>query len=84
MGSNIRLAVVGGDGIGPEVTAEALKVLRAATPDVTWETTDYDLGARRYHKTGETLPDTVLDGDQGARRDPARRDRRPVGAERRP
>jgi 3-isopropylmalate dehydrogenase len=57
---NFKLAVIGGDGIGPEVTAEALKVLRAATPAVTWETTDYDLGARRYHKTGETLPESVL------------------------
>ena len=61
MGSTIRLAVIGGDGIGPEVTAEALKVLRAATPDVTFETTDYDLGARRWHRTGETLPDAVLE-----------------------
>src|SRR5712672_2320736 len=60
MTNSFKLAVVGGDGIGPEVTAEALKVLKAATPDVTWETTDYDLGARRYHKTGETLPETVL------------------------
>jgi 3-isopropylmalate dehydrogenase len=60
MANSFKLAVIGGDGIGPEVTAEALKVLRAATPDVTWETTDYDLGARRYHRTGETLPDTVL------------------------
>jgi 3-isopropylmalate dehydrogenase len=60
MSKSFKLAVIGGDGIGPEVTAEALKVLRAVTPDVTWETTDYDLGARRYHKTGETLPDTVL------------------------
>ena len=48
MGSTIRLAVIGGDGIGPEVTAEALKVLRAATPDVTFDATDYDLGARRF------------------------------------
>jgi 3-isopropylmalate dehydrogenase len=61
MSQTVRLAVVGGDGIGPEVTAEALKVLRVATPGVSWDTTDYDLGARRYHKTGETLPDTVLD-----------------------
>jgi 3-isopropylmalate dehydrogenase len=60
MSNSFKLAVVGGDGIGPEVTAEALKVLRAATPAVTWETTDYDLGARRYHKSGETLPETVL------------------------
>ena len=61
MGSPIRLAVIGGDGIGPEVTAEALKVLRAAAPDVTFDTTDYDLGARRWHRTGETLPDAVLE-----------------------
>jgi 3-isopropylmalate dehydrogenase len=61
MGTTFRLAVIGGDGIGPEVTAEALKVLRAATPDVTFETTDYDLGARRWHRTGETLPDAVLE-----------------------
>lgn len=61
MGQTVKLAVIGGDGIGPEVTAEALKVLRAATPEVTWETTDYDLGARRYHKSGETLPDSVLE-----------------------
>src|SRR5439155_21226428 len=57
----IRLAVVGGDGIGPEVTAEALKVLRAATPGVSIEETSYDLGARRWHRTGETLPDTALE-----------------------
>ncbi len=55
------VAVIGGDGIGPEVTAQALKVLRAATPDVTFDTTDYDLGARRWHRTGETLPDAVLE-----------------------
>ncbi len=61
MPNSFKLAVVGGDGIGPEVTAEALKVLKAATPAVTWETTEYDLGARRYHKTGETLPETVLE-----------------------
>src|SRR6201986_1931300 len=60
MGQTVKLAVIGGDGIGPEVTGEALKVLRSATPGVTWETTDYDLGARRYHKSGETLPDSVL------------------------
>jgi 3-isopropylmalate dehydrogenase len=61
MTNSFKLAVVGGDGIGPEVTAEALKVLKAATPAVTWDTTDYDLGARRYHKSGETLPETVLE-----------------------
>jgi 3-isopropylmalate dehydrogenase len=61
----IRLAVVGGDGIGPEVTAEALKVLAAAAKDVTFDQTDYDLGARRWHKSGETLPDAVLEEIRG-------------------
>jgi 3-isopropylmalate dehydrogenase len=61
----IRLAVVGGDGIGPEVTAEALKVLGAATPGVGIDETNYDLGARRWHRTGETLPDAVLEEIKG-------------------
>jgi 3-isopropylmalate dehydrogenase len=61
----IRLAVVGGDGIGPEVTAEALKVLAAAAKDVTFDQTGYDLGARRWHKSGETLPDAVLEEIRG-------------------
>ncbi|HEX4830086.1 MAG TPA: isocitrate/isopropylmalate family dehydrogenase, partial [Trebonia sp.] len=66
MGSRtIRLAVVGGDGIGPEVTAEALKVLRAAAPGVAFDETSYDLGARRWHRTGETLPDAVLEEIRG-------------------
>jgi 3-isopropylmalate dehydrogenase len=53
-----RLAVIGGDGIGPEVVAEGLKVLDAVLPGV--ETTSYDLGAAAYHRTGEALPDSVL------------------------
>ena len=61
MPNSYKLAVIGGDGIGPEVTAEAFKVLQAATPDVTWKATDYDLGARRYHRTGETLPESALE-----------------------
>src|SRR5579863_6405268 len=66
MGSrNITLAVIGGDGIGPEVVAEALKVLRAAAPEVTISETSYDLGARRWHRTGETLPDAVLEEIRG-------------------
>src|SRR3954467_4955273 len=61
MSQTIRLAVVAGDGIGPEVVAEGLKVLRAAVDGVaTVETTDYDLGAKRWHATGETLPDAAL------------------------
>jgi 3-isopropylmalate dehydrogenase len=55
----VRLAVIPGDGIGPEVTAEALKVLEAASP-VKFEQTRYDLGAERYLATGEVLPDSVL------------------------
>jgi len=60
-----RVGIIGGDGIGPEVTAEALKVLRAATPGVGIEETSYDLGARRWHRTGETLPDAVLEEIKG-------------------
>ncbi|MER7706433.1 3-isopropylmalate dehydrogenase [Kitasatospora sp. NPDC097605] len=61
MSRTIRLAVVPGDGIGQEVVAEGLKVLGAVLPaDVKLETTEFDLGARRYHRTGETLPDSVL------------------------
>jgi 3-isopropylmalate dehydrogenase len=55
----MRLAVVPGDGIGPEVIAEGLKVLSAVAPDI--ESTPYDLGAARWHRTGELLPDSVLD-----------------------
>jgi 3-isopropylmalate dehydrogenase len=55
----MRLAVIPGDGIGPEVIDEALKVLREVEPGV--ETTPYDLGAARWQRTGELLPDTVLD-----------------------
>jgi 3-isopropylmalate dehydrogenase len=53
-----RVAVLGGDGIGPEVTAEALKVVAAA--GVKLETKDFDLGGRRFHATGETLSDETL------------------------
>ena len=56
--TTIDLAVIGGDGIGPEVVAEGLKVLEAV--GVKAATTDYDLGARRWHATGETLPDSVV------------------------
>ena len=59
----MKLAVIAGDGIGPEVIAEALKVLDVVSPGV--ETTEYDLGARRYHATGETLPEGMLDELRG-------------------
>ncbi|WP_197374516.1 3-isopropylmalate dehydrogenase [Mycolicibacterium baixiangningiae] len=55
----MNLAIIAGDGIGPEVIGEAVKVLDAVLPDV--EKTSYDLGARRYHATGEILPDSVLE-----------------------
>jgi 3-isopropylmalate dehydrogenase len=58
-----RVGIIGGDGIGPEVTAEALKVVRAAGVDL--DTTDYDLGGRRYLATGDVLPDPVLDELRG-------------------
>jgi 3-isopropylmalate dehydrogenase len=50
--------VIGGDGIGPEVVAEALKVVRATGVDV--ETTDFDLGGARYLRDGTVLPDETL------------------------
>ncbi|MEU4543859.1 3-isopropylmalate dehydrogenase [Nonomuraea dietziae] len=55
---NIRLAVIPGDGIGTEVVTEGLKVLDAVGVKI--ESTHYDLGATRYHATGETLSDEVL------------------------
>ncbi len=57
------MAVVGGDGIGPEVTAQALRVLSvaAAAEGVTVETTGFDLGAAAWHRTGAALPEAVLD-----------------------
>jgi 3-isopropylmalate dehydrogenase len=54
----MKLAVIPGDGIGIEVTEQALRVLDAVLPGV--EATPYDLGAARWHRTGETLPDSVL------------------------
>ncbi len=67
MTRSYTLAVVPGDGIGPEVTTQALTVLNtvAAQHDLSFDTVDYDLGARRYHATGETLPDSVLEEIRG-------------------
>ncbi|WP_335939552.1 3-isopropylmalate dehydrogenase [Streptomyces sp. PTD5-9] len=62
MSRSISLAVIPGDGIGQEVVAQGLKVLGAVLPqDVKLETKEYDLGARRWHRTGETLPDAELE-----------------------
>ncbi len=61
MTRTIRLAVIGGDGIGPEVVEQALRVLTAAVgDDAEIETTDFSLGAARYLATGDVLPDDEL------------------------
>ena len=63
MSRTLSLALIPGDGIGTEVVDEAMKVLSAIAPaaglDV--QTTEYDLGARRYNATGELLPDSVVE-----------------------
>ncbi len=58
-----KIAVLGGDGIGPDVLAEALKVVAAT--GVMLETTEYDLGGRYFARTGEVLPDSVLEELRG-------------------
>ncbi len=62
MSSTLRLAVIPGDGIGTEVTTEAVKVLDAVASQhgVAVVPSEYDLGARRWLASGETLPDSVL------------------------
>ena len=59
---NIKLAVIGGDGIGPEVVAQGLRVLDqvGAKHGVSFEKKEFDLGAGYWHRTGEVLPDSVL------------------------
>jgi 3-isopropylmalate dehydrogenase len=62
MAKTLDIAVIPGDGIGPEVTAEALKVLRAAVgKDADVRATEYSLGAEHYLATGEILTDATLD-----------------------
>ncbi|WP_104052379.1 MULTISPECIES: 3-isopropylmalate dehydrogenase [unclassified Arthrobacter] len=65
--STVSLAVIPGDGIGPEVTAEAVKVLLAVTDGgpVRLELTEYPLGAEHWLATGETLPDSTLEALKG-------------------
>jgi len=57
-----KIAVIPGDGTGPEVIREGLKVLEAVSEkfNFSYEKVIYDLGAERYLKTGEVLPDSVL------------------------
>ncbi len=61
--NTLRIAVIGGDGTGPEVAAEGLKVLKAvaALDGFTYELTDFDYGGERYLRTGETLPEGAVD-----------------------
>ena len=68
MTGNYSIALIPGDGIGTEVVAEAVKVLSALAPTAgfTFETTEYDLGARRYTATGELLPEYIVEELRGA------------------
>jgi 3-isopropylmalate dehydrogenase len=58
-----KIAVIAGDGTGPEVTAEAVKVLKAAADKFGFkvELVEFDFGGERYKRTGETLPDSAVD-----------------------
>jgi len=58
-----KIVVIPGDGTGPEVTAEAVKVLKAAAArfDFKLDMTEFDFGGERYKRTGETLPDSAVD-----------------------
>ncbi len=58
-----NIGIIPGDGTGPEVTHEAVKVLEAAAQrwGFSFETTEYDFGGERYLRTGETLPDSAVD-----------------------
>ena len=61
------VAVIGGDGVGPEVTRQAVKGVQAAADrfGFTVGTTEYDLGGERYLRTGDVLPDAVLEELRG-------------------
>ncbi|KQV07642.1 3-isopropylmalate dehydrogenase [Leifsonia sp. Root112D2] len=67
MSRSIKLAVIPGDGIGPEVIAQAVKVLHAvaASEDVSFETTEFSLGAGRFLETGDVLTDDDLESIKG-------------------
>jgi 3-isopropylmalate dehydrogenase len=63
MGKSYKIAVIPGDGTGPEVIAEAVKVLKAAADKFKFkvELTNFDFGGERYKRTGETLPDSAIE-----------------------
>jgi 3-isopropylmalate dehydrogenase len=61
LAKTVKLGVIPGDGIGPEVTKHAVAALELAAPNVTFIQTEYDFGARRYNATGEALTDQDLD-----------------------
>ncbi len=63
MAKTYKIAVMPGDGTGPEVTVEAVKVLKVAAEKFGFglDLTDFDFGGERYKKTGETLPDSAVE-----------------------
>jgi 3-isopropylmalate dehydrogenase len=67
MGKSYRIGVIPGDGTGPEVIAEGLKVLNAVAKKmgITWDFIHYDLGGERYLRTGEILPDSAVEELRG-------------------
>ena len=77
MAKTYKIAVMPGDGTGPEVIAEAVKVLKAAADKFGFKTdlTTFDFGGERYKRTGETLPDSAVEELAQVRRHSARRDR---------
>ena len=62
MSKTYKIAVIGGDGTGPEVVGEGLKVLEAVSSKCgfKYETVDYDFGGERYLRTKEVLPESAL------------------------
>jgi 3-isopropylmalate dehydrogenase len=63
MGKRYRIGIIPGDGTGPEVVAEGLKVLNAVGEkmDISWDLIQYDFGGERYLRTGEILPDSSIE-----------------------
>jgi len=63
MSKTYKISVIGGDGTGPEVIREGIKVLNAVAPkyNIKFEFVEFDFGAKRYLRTGETLPDSAIE-----------------------